>query len=249
MSGRPEVVAHQPAGLVVHLPPLGGRVDLAAQPAQVDLDDRVAVALGVGLDPPVGRHDPDRVAVADQQPARRRRSPSKPSSSPTSVARAALGEVPALQRRPGVLAVRGGAGPRRARRPAASAQPDQPAAGRAQRRVARRGRDRHRAPPAGRSPPGRPAPAAAGRRRHHRFRRRSAARRRRRRSAARPLRVERRRRGRAPAAPGTAGSRRGTTGRRRARRRPGRSVRADRNARCRPSRVNDRAACPRTAAG
>ena len=157
----PVVVAHQPAGLVVHLPPHRGRVDLAAQPAQVDLDHRVPVAFGVGLDPPVGRHDPERIAVADQQPAavaghvvavqladQRRR--------------AALREVPALQLRPAALAVSGRlvlaeqAGLR-------GLQPDQAAADRAQ-AAGPGGRDRHRDHPLVDRLRRPPAPAAAGRR-------------------------------------------------------------------------------------
>ncbi len=142
MSGGPEVVAHQPAGLVVHLPPHRGRVDLAAQPAQVDLDHRVPVAFGVGLDPAVGRHDPQRIAVADQQPAAvagdvvavqlaRPASPSGASRSPSAAASAGCAR----------------------RRPVAWSSPSRPACGVSSQtrppRTARRprgpgGRDRHR---------------------------------------------------------------------------------------------------------
>ena len=48
----PEVVAHQPAGLVVHLPPLGGRVDRDRACRRVSISNSSAVALlGGALDP------------------------------------------------------------------------------------------------------------------------------------------------------------------------------------------------------
>ena len=47
--GDPEVVAHEPAGLVEHLAPLGGRVDRDDDPAQVD-----GVLVGARVDRLVG---------------------------------------------------------------------------------------------------------------------------------------------------------------------------------------------------
>ena len=47
MSGSQKYVADQPARLLVRLPPLGGRVDLVQDAAQVDPDGGVAVA-GLG---------------------------------------------------------------------------------------------------------------------------------------------------------------------------------------------------------
>ncbi len=59
--GPPEVVAHEAAGLVVHLPPLGGRVDGPPDAGEVDGDVGVAVLVGGGaavagddLEPAVG---------------------------------------------------------------------------------------------------------------------------------------------------------------------------------------------------
>ena len=69
MSRDPEVVAHQPAGLVEHLPPLGGRVDGDDDPPGVDLElvgvARSSGALGAGA---VGAQHAQRLAVAHDQP-------------------------------------------------------------------------------------------------------------------------------------------------------------------------------------
>ncbi|OFA59558.1 hypothetical protein BEN35_02095 [Streptomyces fradiae] len=63
--GPPEVVPHQPAGLRVHLPPLGGRVDREADPGEVDGDVVVAVVVARLV---VGRHHAELRAGGEQDP-------------------------------------------------------------------------------------------------------------------------------------------------------------------------------------
>ena len=65
---NPEVVAHQPADLVEHLPPLRGGVDRDDDPTRVDLE-LVRVALLRRVRPgPVRPQHAQRLAVADDQP-------------------------------------------------------------------------------------------------------------------------------------------------------------------------------------
>ena len=63
--GDPEVVAHQPALLGVHLAPLRGRVHDDPHPPQIHLDDGVLVVV---LDMSVGGQDAQPVVVADDDP-------------------------------------------------------------------------------------------------------------------------------------------------------------------------------------
>lgn len=64
--GPPVVVAHDAAGLVEHLPPLGGRFDGLPDPAQVDGDVGVAVLVAGG--PPVAGDDLEPAVGPQQHP-------------------------------------------------------------------------------------------------------------------------------------------------------------------------------------
>jgi hypothetical protein len=66
----PEVVAHQPPGLGVALPPLGDRVDLDRDPVEVDGDDLVALAAGAGLQAVLAVEDEPGTVAAHLEGAR-----------------------------------------------------------------------------------------------------------------------------------------------------------------------------------
>ncbi len=105
--GAPEVVPHDAAGLLVHLPPLGGRVDEVAYPAEVDGDVGVAVVVVRGA-PVAGDHlqavvrpEEDALAVAADLEV---------VGVGGQMLHAALDQVVALQVGLGVGVLRGGAG-------------------------------------------------------------------------------------------------------------------------------------------
>ena len=66
--GDPEVVAHQAARLVVHLPPLGGRVDRHHDPPRVDLELVGVALLGRARPRPVRPQHAQGLAVTDDEP-------------------------------------------------------------------------------------------------------------------------------------------------------------------------------------